>query len=115
LKAKADRVQLQQVLLNLIMNAADAVRAATYANRRILIRAAQRPDDTVELIVSDRGDGIPEDQLHKVFEPFYTTKSEGLGMGLSICRTLVESHGGRMWASNNPEGGASLHVILPAG
>ncbi len=111
---RGDRVQLQQVLLNLILNAADAMRDAPVADRRITISARRGESDTVQATVSDRGRGIPADQISTVFEPFFTTKREGLGLGLAICRTIVEEHHGRLWAINNPDRGASFHLTLPA-
>jgi signal transduction histidine kinase len=108
-----DRIQLQQVLLNLIMNAADAVKTLPKDERHITIRASQAEDRMIELRVDDRGVGIPPDQLATVFEPFVTTKAEGLGMGLSISRTIAEAHGGRLFASNRDRG-ATLHLVLPA-
>ena len=109
-----DPVQLQQVLLNLVMNAADAVRSLPRDERRIAIAVSQGKEATIKLTVSDRGHGIAEEHVARVFEPFFTTKSEGLGIGLAICRTIVEAHGGRLWATNNPDRGASLHFELPA-
>lgn len=110
-----DAVQLQQVLLNLVINAADAMRALPAPDRRMTIAAAMREGMQVELSVSDRGHGIAEADLHAVFQPFFTTKAEGLGMGLSISRSIVEAHGGRLWAANNPGRGATFYVMLPAG
>jgi C4-dicarboxylate-specific signal transduction histidine kinase len=107
-----DRVQLQQVLLNLIVNAADAM-SETPPGDRLLVVATSMHDGAARVEVRDRGSGIAQDALARVFEPFVTTKPGGLGLGLAICRSIVTAHGGRMWARNNPEGGATLAVSLP--
>ena len=108
-----DRVQLQQVLLNLLLNAMDAVKDNPPAKRRVAVRA--RPaSTTVEVTVSDEGHGIPVDELPRVFEPFFTSKPNGLGMGLVISRSIIEAHRGRLWAENNPAGGAMFTFALPA-
>jgi PAS domain S-box-containing protein len=104
-----DRTQLQQVLLNLIMNSAEATPDAAEALIRI---GCTLREGEVEVSVSDAGVGIPAEQLDRVFEAFYTTKSDGIGMGLSICRSIVEAHGGRIWATANLLGGASFTFTL---
>jgi len=109
---RADRVQLQQVLLNLIMNACDAM-SDTPPGERVLVIATSAQDGVVRIAVHDRGTGIPTDSLESIFEPFATSKKNGLGLGLSICRSIVRSHGGNMWASNNPDRGATIVVSLP--
>ena len=108
-----DRVQLQQVLLNLLLNAMDALDDNPPARRLVTVRA--RPvGATVEVAVSDNGHGIPADKLLRVFEPFFTSKPNGLGMGLAISRSIIEAHGGRLWAENNEAGGATFTFTLPA-
>ena len=107
-----DRIQLQQVILNLVLNGIDAMKDASGENRIISIRSS-RVDNFAELSVSDRGAGIPEDKLKEVFEPFFTSKAEGMGMGLSIARTIVEAHHGQIWAENRDGGGASFRIRLP--
>jgi PAS domain S-box-containing protein len=109
----ADDVQLVQVLLNLLNNALDALTSVPQDRRRISVRAAPARDG-VELLVSDSGPGIPQSQLEKVFEPFYTTKTGGLGLGLAISRSIVEAHGGRMDASTREGQGTVFRVFLPA-
>lgn len=108
-----DRVHLQQVLLNLISNGMDSIDEAGRKVRRIAVTAVRDGAQAVEIAVSDSGLGIPTDKLEQVFGPFFTTKSTGLGMGLSISRTLIESHGGRLWAENLDGGGARLRFTLP--
>lgn len=110
---KGDRVQLQQVLLNLLMNAAEAMAANAPRDRRVRVRVARRGTGVCTTI-SDCGPGIPAHQLETVFDAFYTTKDNGLGLGLSICRSIVTAHGGRLWASNNLPRGSSFHFTLPA-
>ena len=107
----ADRVQLQQVLLNLIMNACDAMSGRRPGERLLVISTARDGDARIE--VRDQGTGIPPDGLTSIFEPFVTTKRDGLGLGLAICRTIVTEHHGHMWAVNNPERGATIIVSLP--
>lgn len=107
-----DRVQLQQVLLNLILNASEAMASVPEWQRKLVVLAAQPDDDTVQLSVRDSGPGIPRSLMDRLFEPFVTTKSEGLGLGLSISRTIVALHGGRLWAENNADGGATVHCVL---
>ena len=107
-----DRIQLQQVILNLVVNAIDAMADMPSENRIISIRTS-RVEDFAELSVSDRGSGIPEDKLKEVFEPFYTSKAEGMGMGLSIARTIIEAHNGLISARNQVHGGASFRIRLP--
>ena len=107
-----DRIQLQQVILNLVVNGIDAMKDTPDENRIISIRTS-RVEKFAELSVSDRGRGIPEDKLKEVFEPFFTSKAEGMGMGLSIARTIIEAHHGLIWAKNRDHGGASFGIKLP--
>ncbi|HKU62204.1 MAG TPA: ATP-binding protein [Gemmatimonadales bacterium] len=108
----ADRIQLQQVLLNLIINACDAM-TDTPSRERLLLLSTTAHEGKARIEVHDRGTGIPPDGLSSVFEPFMTTKRDGMGLGLTICRSIVTAHGGQMWAVNNPERGATFVVALP--
>jgi signal transduction histidine kinase len=113
LAVQGDRVQLQQVILNLILNAVDAMSSAEAGARELLISTEQ--DHTgVIVAVRDSGPGIDPTQLERVFEAFYTTKSSGMGMGLSICRSIIDAHGGRLWAEANQPRGAVFQFTLPA-
>uniref|UniRef100_UPI00333E7567 sensor histidine kinase n=1 Tax=Castellaniella defragrans TaxID=75697 RepID=UPI00333E7567 len=107
-----DRVLLEQVVVNLVQNAMQAMRETPPASRRIDI-ATRRAGPAVEVTVADSGPGIPEAQLEQVFMPFFSTRIDGLGLGLNICRTIVEAHGGRLTAANRPQGGAVFSVTLP--
>ena len=112
-RVQGDRVQLQQVLLNLIINAIEAMRDVGEEERELLISTRNEPDG-VSVEVRDSGPGFAPETLERVFEAFYTTKPGGLGMGLSICRSIIEAHGGRLWASANLPRGASFQFALPA-
>ncbi len=107
-----DRIQLQQVILNLVVNGIDAMKDTPSENRIVSIRTAC-VEKFAQLSVSDRGPGIPDDKLKELFEPFFTTKAEGMGMGLSIARTIIEAHHGLIWAKNRDHGGASFRIRLP--
>jgi signal transduction histidine kinase len=107
-----DRIQLQQVILNLVVNGIDAMKDTPIESRIISIRTS-RVEKFAELSVSDRGPGIPEEKLKEVFEPFFTSKAEGMGMGLSIARTIIEAHHGLIRAKNRDHGGASFRIRLP--
>jgi C4-dicarboxylate-specific signal transduction histidine kinase len=107
-----DRNQLQQVLLNLMINGCDAM-DGHQAGNRLVIRTLRNANGNVEFSVADKGAGIPSGDLERIFEAFVTTKSHGLGLGLAICRSIVEAHGGRLWATNNADRGATLHCELP--
>ncbi len=109
-----DGVQLQQVILNLILNGAAAMRNSPSGQRKIIVRTAMLDSRTVKTFVKDFGTGIDERHIDRLFEPFYTTKPEGLGMGLSISQTIIKAHGGNMEAWNNREGGATFAFTLPA-
>jgi len=109
-----DSIQLQQVILNLILNGAAAMRNSPSGHRKIIVRTAMLDGRTVKAFVKDFGTGIDENNIERLFEPFYTTKPEGLGMGLSISQTIIKAHGGTMEAWNNPEGGATFAFTLPA-
>ncbi|MEZ0332451.1 MAG: ATP-binding protein, partial [Gemmatimonadales bacterium] len=110
----ADRVQLQQVLLNLVLNACDAMSSTAAVDRRLVLAARRSGGNEVQLSVRDWGTGIPSALVERMFEAFVTTKPTGLGLGLSISRTIVSAHGGRLWAENNGDRGATVHCLLPA-
>ena len=110
---RGDRNQLQQVLLNFVINGCDAMDGQE-VNRELFVRTRATAQGKVEVTVADRGSGIPPADLERVFEAFVTTKLNGLGLGLAICRSIVEAHGGRLWATNNSDRGATLHCELPA-
>ena len=105
-------MQLQQVVLNLILNAVEAM-SAVDGVRKLLISSEQSQADGVLVAVRDSGPGIDPGRLERVFEAFYTTKARGIGMGLSICRSIIEAHGGRLWAAANEPRGAVFQFTLP--
>ena len=107
-----DSVHLQQVLLNLVLNGFEAIDKSRATTRRLTISSLAR-DDGIAIQVADTGTGIDEDDLPRLFEPFFSTKPDGMGMGLSICRTIIQLHNGKIWAENNRHGGASFFVVLP--
>ncbi|HSH88794.1 MAG TPA: ATP-binding protein [Ramlibacter sp.] len=109
-----DRVHLQQVLLNLVSNGLDSIDEARRQHRSIVVSARSDGGKSVEIAVSDSGRGIAANDMGQLFEPFFTTKPKGMGMGLSISRTIVEAHGGRLWAENHPGGGARFLFTVPA-
>jgi C4-dicarboxylate-specific signal transduction histidine kinase len=113
-----DPVQLQQVLLNLVVNACDAMADCKTPERRLLIRTGTdngNGNGEVLVSVTDRGGSVPEERMEQIFEPFFTTKAKGLGLGLSICRTIIAAHRGKLWATNNADCGATFHFSLPIG
>jgi C4-dicarboxylate-specific signal transduction histidine kinase len=110
---RGDRIQLYQVALNLVMNSLDATAEQPPSNRWVSVRTGESEGGGVQLTVEDSGKGVPETDLIRVFEPFFSTKREGLGMGLSITRSIVQAHGGRIWAENSARRGAIFHCVLP--
>jgi two-component system sensor kinase FixL len=110
---RGDRVHLQQVLLNLLINGMDALADIRPGDRRLQVSARLNGGGTLEVGVTDSGPGVPADQLAQVFEAFYTTKASGMGMGLPISRTIIEAHGGKLWAENAAAGGAVFRFTLP--
>jgi signal transduction histidine kinase len=111
-RVMGDPVHLIQVLLNLVINAIDASKETPVEKRAVSMKAFQQ-NGCVEVAVSDAGHGVPAENLQRVFEPFHTTKMNGLGLGLSITRSIIEAHGGRVWAVNNPQQGATFSFTLP--
>ena len=112
---QGDRVQLQQVVLNLILNAVEALSSVDGARRELSIRTKRSGADEVLVAVRDSGPGIDSEHLERVFDSFYTTKPSGIGLGLSICRSIIDAHGGRLWAAANQPRGAAFQFTLPAG
>jgi signal transduction histidine kinase len=111
-KVMADSVQVQQVMMNLIMNSIDAMKDVD-RTRELLIRSQIGEDHHLLISVSDAGIGLPSQKTEEIFNAFYTTKTHGIGLGLRISRSIVESHGGRLWATNNLPQGATFHFTLP--
>jgi signal transduction histidine kinase len=109
---RGDKTQLQQVLLNLVLNGMEAM-AESSAKRRLTVQTASDPNEEAEVVVTDTGPGISPDRLPRLFDAFFTTKDYGMGLGLSIARSIIESHGGRIWAENNADGGAAFRFTLP--
>ena len=110
-----NRVQLQQVILNLVMNGIEAMDTVTDRPREILIRSCEHESDQLLIAVQDSGVGIDSQNLEKIFDAFYTTKPQGMGMGLAISRSIVENHGGRLWAVPNDSPGATFQFTLDVG
>jgi two-component system sensor kinase FixL len=110
-----DKVQLQQVMLNLLLNAFDAMDGRPASDRMVVVSITLESPQVVRVAVRDRGAGLPSDRLTTIFNPFVTSKPEGLGLGLSISRTIIEMHGGRLWAENNTDQGATFYFTLHVG
>lgn len=112
-KVIGDRVELQQVTLNLILNAIEAMSETTEGKRELLIQTARADAESIRVSITDSGPGLSAEGLARLFEPFYTTKSGGLGVGLSICRSIIVAHGGRLWATANEPRGAVFQFTVP--
>ena len=108
-----DRIQLQQVIINLLRNASDAMSCVDDRPRELVIRTERDQCDCVRLTVKDTGVGIPQQDMERLFEAFYTTKCDGMGMGLSVSRSIIESHNGRLWATPNDSHGATFSFSIP--
>ena len=111
----ADRVQLRQVILNLVMNAIESTASVDAEPKLLLIQSALAHPDEIRVSVKDTGPGIDRAHSARLFAPFFTTKLQGIGMGLPISRSIIEAHGGRLWAENNEPRGAVFHFTLPTG
>jgi two-component system sensor kinase FixL len=111
-RVSVDRLHIQQVLVNLIRNAADAMLET--GGRRVVVSATRASHSEVEVRVRDQGPGIPDEVRERLFSPFVTTKTNGVGIGLAICRTIIEAHGGRIWAESAPEGGTEIVFTVPS-
>ena len=111
---EGDRVQLQQVILNLVLNAAEAMSAVDEGARELLFNTEQSRTNGARVAVRDSGPGIDPERRERVFDAFYTTKSSGVGMGLSICRSIIDAHGSRLWADANEPKGAAFQFTLPS-
>ena len=109
-----DRVQLEQVVLNLVMNGCDAIATGPAGDRKLIIRTGLNNGDGICVSVTDQGVGLLPDNLEKVFDPFFSTKPNGMGLGLSVCRTIITAHGGKLWAANNADRGATFYFTIPA-
>lgn len=114
-KVMGDRVQLQQVILNLLMNGIEAMDGVTDRERVLRLKSEMRENEGVCIIVEDSGIGIPESEINRIFEPFFSTKPNGMGMGLTICRSIVEMHNGRLWVTPRVPHGSVFYCLLPAG
>jgi signal transduction histidine kinase len=112
-RVMADRIQLQQVFMNLMLNGIDAMKDVAAAPE-LTIRSQRVREGEVMISVSDRGIGLPPEHPEQIFNAFFSTKANGTGMGLCISRSIIESHGGRLWATSNSERGASFHFSLPS-
>ena len=112
---QADRVQLQQVVLNLVMNGIDAMKSVTDRPRELLIKSQPHEPEELLVAVQDSGIGVDQQNMERLFEPFYTTKPEGMGLGLRISRSIIEAHGGRLWATPNAGPGVTVQFTLPIG
>jgi two-component system, LuxR family, sensor kinase FixL len=110
---RGDRVQLQQVLINLILNAGDAMSGPAQQDRTLTLQSIRVEEDAIQITVADTGAGIAPCDVEKIFEPYHTTKLQGLGLGLSLSRSIVLAHGGRLWAENRAPGGAAFHFTVP--
>jgi C4-dicarboxylate-specific signal transduction histidine kinase len=110
----ADSIQVQQVLVNLLRNAIEAMEDTPEAERRLLVRS-ENLDGSVQISIRDNGSGINDEQAKKLFEPFFSTKAEGMGLGLAVSQAIVEAHAGRLWAEPNPDRGATFYLSLPLG
>ena len=110
-----DSIQMQQVILNLVMNGIDAMTSVTDQPRILKLRSESQDSRYVRVVVQDSGIGLTEEVKARLFEPFFTTRSKGMGMGLSISRSIIEAHGGRLWAESNGSGGATFQLTLPSG
>ncbi|GMR07068.1 MAG: hypothetical protein BMS9Abin26_0070 [Gammaproteobacteria bacterium] len=110
----ADKIQLEQVVLNLVRNAIDAIRERADTNRKLSIHIGRTGDDDVSVRVTDTGQGIPSDKRMEIFDPFFTTKEDGMGMGLSISRSIIEAHNGRIFVKSISEQGTTVEFVLPA-
>ena len=109
-----NRIQLQQVILNLALNAFEAMADVSDRPRRLILRTRRLAENRVQVDVADNGTGIAAEKLGRIFEPFVTSKAGGMGVGLSVSRSIIDDHEGRLWAEDDPEGGAIFHIILPA-
>jgi signal transduction histidine kinase len=108
-----DRIMIEQVLLNLVKNGIEAMSEVPFERRRLLVQARQVDERMVEVAVIDNGHGLNEDDMEKIFAPFYTTKADGMGIGLAICRSIIEFHQGRLWAEPRHEGGTAFRFTVP--
>ncbi len=109
----ADSVQIQQVILNLTLNGLEAMKEQGCCPSRLTIRGARAEGDAVEITIEDTAARLPGDNFERMFDPFFTTKADGLGMGLTISRSIVEAHGGRLWATSEAYTGTTFHFTLP--
>jgi signal transduction histidine kinase len=108
-----NRIQLEQVILNLVINSIEAIKGMADGPGEIVLKTDREDDHTLRVSVMDSGPGIKPEDLQRLFDPFFTTKKEGMGLGLSISRSIVKAHKGRLWAAPNPGGGTAVHLTLP--